>query len=228
MGKREVELACKRENPDRKEGEFDYGCACYESALKAYNSLQEDGHSGLSIRITQNILNRLIDYKPLTPIEDTDDIWDRTKYLDEPDCEAYRCNRMVSLSKYVYKDGIVKYRDQDYVEVYDTDDREHSWKNGFISNLIHEMFPITMPYVSSEEPFKVYIRTFTAYPQPSLMCRVGYDTIHILYGTKPDGKNFAIDRYFKEHDDGIIEIDYDEYIDRYEESEKLKKRPKGE
>ena len=28
--KREVEIACKNENPDRKEGEFDYGCACYE------------------------------------------------------------------------------------------------------------------------------------------------------------------------------------------------------
>ena len=52
---REVELACKRENPDRKEGEFDYGCACYESALKAYKSLMEDGHSGFSIGITKHI-----------------------------------------------------------------------------------------------------------------------------------------------------------------------------
>lgn len=34
--KREVKIACKKENPNRKEGEFDYGCACYESALKAY------------------------------------------------------------------------------------------------------------------------------------------------------------------------------------------------
>lgn len=59
--KREVELACKRENPDRKEGEFDYGCACYESALKAFKSLCEDGHSGFSIGLTKNILNRLID-----------------------------------------------------------------------------------------------------------------------------------------------------------------------
>lgn len=33
--KREVEIACKKENPNRKEGEFDYGCACYESAIKA-------------------------------------------------------------------------------------------------------------------------------------------------------------------------------------------------
>lgn len=34
--KREVEIACKKENPNRKEGEFDYGCACYESAIKAF------------------------------------------------------------------------------------------------------------------------------------------------------------------------------------------------
>lgn len=55
--KREVEIACKRENPDKKEGEFDYGCACYESALKAFESLCEDGHSGMSIGFTKNILN---------------------------------------------------------------------------------------------------------------------------------------------------------------------------
>lgn len=58
--KREVELACQKENPNRKDGEFDYGCACYESALKAFESLCEDGHSGLSIGQTAAILNRLI------------------------------------------------------------------------------------------------------------------------------------------------------------------------
>ena len=39
----EVRIACERENPNRKEGEFDYGCACYESALKAYECLCKDG-----------------------------------------------------------------------------------------------------------------------------------------------------------------------------------------
>lgn len=34
--KREVEIACKKENPNRKESEFNYECACYESALKAF------------------------------------------------------------------------------------------------------------------------------------------------------------------------------------------------
>ena len=31
---KEIKIACKKENPDRAEGEWDYGCACYESALK--------------------------------------------------------------------------------------------------------------------------------------------------------------------------------------------------
>lgn len=69
---REVELACKKENPERKEGEFDYGCACYESALKAFKSLMEDGHSGSSIHLTKEILVRLIEGKVLTPIEEGD------------------------------------------------------------------------------------------------------------------------------------------------------------
>lgn len=71
----EIEIAKKREREaSGVENGWDYGCVCYDSALKAYESLCEDGHSGLSIRITQNILNRLIDGKVLTPIEDTPDM----------------------------------------------------------------------------------------------------------------------------------------------------------
>ena len=35
----EIEIACKHENPDFLSGEWDYGCACYDSALKAFKSL---------------------------------------------------------------------------------------------------------------------------------------------------------------------------------------------
>ena len=65
---REVAIACEKENPNKKDGEFDYGRACYESALKAFKSLCDDGHSGFSIKMTQEILNRLINVQPLTPI----------------------------------------------------------------------------------------------------------------------------------------------------------------
>lgn len=61
--KREIELACERERGNRPKDEFDYGCACYESALKAYKSLLGGGHSGMSIGYTKHILDRLIDGK---------------------------------------------------------------------------------------------------------------------------------------------------------------------
>ena len=114
---KEIEIACKRERRAsgiENDGDWDYGCACYGSALKAYKSLMGDGHSGFSIGMTKHILNRLIDGKPLTPIEDTPDVWnDILDRNDEEGYVCYQCERMSSLFKYVYSDGTVKYKDID-------------------------------------------------------------------------------------------------------------------
>lgn len=119
--KREVKIACKKENPNRKEGEFDYGCACYESAIKAFESLCEDGHSGFSIKMTQAILVRLLDGQPLTPIEDTDDVWNKcSRPKDGP--EVYQCKRMSSLFKDIYADEISKTIRQVSMRVAETQD----------------------------------------------------------------------------------------------------------
>ena len=99
--KNEIEIACKRERGDKDSNEWDYGVACYESAFKAFESLMEDGHSGMSIGFTIQILNRLIAGKPLTPIEDTEDIWKECA-LRNGECTTYQCNRMYSLFKEVY------------------------------------------------------------------------------------------------------------------------------
>ena len=70
--KKEVEMACKRENPNWDGKSFDYGCSCYQSALKAFNSLVSDGHSGCSWGITKQILIRLMNSQPLSPITEQD------------------------------------------------------------------------------------------------------------------------------------------------------------
>ena len=59
---KEIEIACKRERKASgvKNDDWDYSCACYDSALKAYKSLMSDGHSGFSIGLTKHILNRLM------------------------------------------------------------------------------------------------------------------------------------------------------------------------
>ena len=205
--KKEIEIACKKENPDRKEGEWDYGCACYKSALKAFESLMEDGHSGTSIGFTKQILNRLIDGKPLTPIEDTEDIWNFCWSIK--DYKTYQCKRMSSLFKKVYSDGTVKYNDVDRVVVIDIR-KDISWHNGFIDSLIDEKYPIKMPY--SSEKYKVYVEEILYDPKNG-----DFDTIHVVKIKLSNGEYEFVNRYFKEDDNstGFIEINEDEYFERY-------------
>ena len=217
---KEIEIAIKREmtnDPDYVPGEWHYGVACYESAHKAFKSLMEDGHSGTSISITKNILNRLIEGKPLTPIEDTDDVWNPGfEYIDDKKgYTTYQCKRMSSLFKKVFNDGTVEYNDVDrvvYVDVKE-DGHEIHWSNGFITCLINEMFPITIPYIPEDKPYKVYGRDFLYDPKNG-----DYDTMSIDYVYTPKGERIEIDRYFKDNPEGrgMVEIDFKEFRERLE------------
>lgn len=216
--KREVEIACEREKRNGKEGEFDYGCACYESALKAFNCLMEDNHSGMSIGFTKNILNRLIDGKCLTPIEDIDDIW-KYSFNRSDGIKTYQCKRMSSFFKDVYPDGRVKYGDVDRVVKVDITTNT-IWHSGLTDRIVDELYPITMPYVPSDTPFKVYCEDFLTDSKNG-----DYDTVGVLYGIDPDGNRFEINRYFK---DVMIEIDKKEYESRKMMDKKRKETLKGE
>lgn len=210
---REVEIACKRENPDREEGEWDYGCACYESALKAYKSLVEDGHSGFSIRLTQHILNRLIDGKPLVPIEDTDDVWNECGRYGDDKVKHYQCSRMASLFKDVYPDGTVKYSDNDRVVMVEMA-TDTTWHNGLINQIVEELFPLTMPYMPTDKPYRVYCEECLSDPKNG-----DCDTIAVHYILKPDGERVDVNRYFKEGNSVYRcwdEIDRAEYEKREE------------
>ena len=221
--KREVKIACKKENPNRKEGEFDYGCSCYESALKAFESLCDDGHSGFSIKMTQAILNRLLDGKPLTPIEDTDDIWNEC--VRGKGCpETYQCKRMSSLFKYVYSDGTVKYDDVDRSYCVDINNQNCTYSSGLVGRIIDKMFPITMPYLPREESIKVYCEDFLTDKKNG-----DFDTVGVFYAlATTDGKQQKIDinRFFREpksdEKGSWIEISKDEYYERKETARKLK------
>ena len=190
--KREVEIACNKENPNRKEGEFDYGCACYESALKAFKSLYEDGHSGFSIEMTQAILDRLLDGKPLTPIEDTDDVWELCSCSEESS-KSYQCKRMSSLFKDVHADGTIEYDDinRSYCVSIHNPNRIYSF--GLVKRIIDEMLPITMPYMPGE-PIKVYCEKFLTDKKNG-----DFDTVGVFYALKTENgrqEKIKINRFF--------------------------------
>ena len=210
--KREIELACDRERGDRPKDEFDYGCACYASALKAFESLLEDGHSGMSIGYTKHILNRLIDGKVLTPIEDTPEMWnDCARYEYEVGYSTQQCKRMSSLFKDIYDDGTVKYNDVNrFVCTYE-EEPGITWHSGLIDRILHEKFPITMPYMPSDRPFMVYCSEALTDPKNG-----DFDTVAIWYVKKPNGDREEINRFFKEGEDDWIEINEAEYQKRKE------------
>lgn len=216
---REIKIACKHENPDRKEGEWDYGCACYESALKAFNSLCEDGHSGFSISMTKHILNRLIDGKPLTPIEDTEDIWSYA-FDREDGTKVYQCKRMRVFFKHVHLDGTISYSDNDRFYGVNLDSPDITYHNGLIDMVMSEIYPITMPYIPFDKGIKVVCDEFLTDPKNG-----DYDTIGILYYIAPEGERRDINRFFKEGTTihGCLdEIGREEYEERKEMDRKRK------
>ena len=206
---KEIEIACARERAaSENENEWDYGCACYESALKAYKSLMEDEHSGYSIGITKNILVRLIEGKPLTPIEDTPDVWNQvTRYFDDP--AEFQCSRMSSLFKKLHRDGSITFSDVNRVIVTYADNPGIAWHNGTATRIIDEMFPITMPYWSANGRYEVHAEEFLLDPANG-----DYDTVGYIFAKDPNGDIVDIGRYFAEKDGKFVEIDYEEYCER--------------
>lgn len=205
--KREIDLACKKENPKWDGESFDYGCACYQSAYKAFKSICEDGHSGFSIQATKDILNRLIDGKPLTAIEDTPDEWE-DKGFDSNDGITYQNKRMFSLFKTIHKDGSVSYSDNDSYIAYE-EGKEYGFTWKFIGDVFYELFPVKMPYYPPTRPYKVYVKEFLYNPKYG-----DFDTVGILYIIAPDGKRIEVNRFYKETDNGFIRICEKEYQDR--------------
>lgn len=229
----ECRIACKRENPDfdfDNENDWDYGCSCYKSALKAYNSLIEsldkDGHSGYSFSVTKNILMRLIDGLPLTPITDAD--FDLKQFGIERGTEEYpaehpaflkemglkdniQCPRKTSLFKQIALDGTVSYTDVDRAYYVDIENPSDTYNSS--TRFLNEMFPITMPYMPKKEKYVIYTQTFLTDKKHG-----DFDTRGILYVITPDGKKVDVNIFETEGDDHkwkrITKDEYDKLLEK--------------
>ena len=208
----ECRLACKKENPnfDFDSDDFDYGCSCYKSALKAYKSLVEDEHSGMSFSFTRDILERLMRHEPLTPITDDDFKGGNCIYSDKDLQEMglkskIQCPRMSSLFREETVDGEVTYNDLHRACCIDIENPSNVFSSG-IDRVVDELFPIKMPYFPEEGNYKVYVQTFLTDRKNG-----DFDTRGVIYLTTPDGKRIDINRYYTEKAGKMVEISKDEY-----------------
>ena len=208
----ECRLACKKENPnfDFDSNDFDYGCSCYKSALKAYKSLVEDEHSGASFSFTRDILERLMRHEPLTPITD-DDFKGRDSICSDVSLASrglkseIQCPRMSSLFREETIDGEVTYNDLNRACCIDIENPSNVFSSG-IDRVVDELFPIKMPYFPEKGNYKVYVQTFLTDKKNG-----DFDTRGVIYLTTPDGKRIDVNRYYTEKAGKMVEISKDEY-----------------
>lgn len=208
----EREIVLLKEANKLDEGEsFDYVGGCCDSALRAFESLLNDGHSGMSIQITKSILDQLIEGKALTPIEDVPEVWNDIGTFgpeeERSDIKRYQCKRMSSLFKIVYSDGTVLYSDCDRECGVDINNPSMTYSSGTISKIVNEMFPITMPYTPPANPYKVYTEDFL-YDENN----GDFDTVGVFYMITPNGERIEINKFHHyTRDNKEIELTKEQY-----------------
>ena len=186
-----------------------YSEACYNSALRAFESLCKDGHSCDSIRITKQILNRLIDGKPLKAIHDIPEVWNVPDLDISPDKTTYQCKLYSALFKKVDNNGNISYSEVRRARGRDADNGVE-YTSGLLTRIIDEMYPITMPYYPTSRPYIFITRDFLYDPKAG-----DFDTVGVYEMIKPDGDKVEINRWFAEKDGKFVEISKDEYLDRF-------------
>ena len=200
--KNEIDLACSNEN--------EYGKAIYNSAAKAYMSLSKDGHSGFSIGITRQILNRMLKHKPLTPLTGADDEWSRC--VERNDDEGYTCyqnKRYSALFKRVYDNGEIEYSDVDKFTCEDVNNSNIRYYARYIIKRVEHLYPISMPYMPNDEPIVIYTEEFLFNPNMG-----DYDTVAIMYLREPNGTKIDINIFLADKGNKMEEISEEEYLER--------------
>lgn len=116
---------------------------------------------------------------------------------------------MSSLFKKVDKDGKVAYSDIDRVYGVNIDNPDVSFHSGFLTRLIDTISPISMPYLPSTKRFRVTCDEFLVDPKNG-----DYDTVAYLDILTPDGKTIELNRYFKEENGQMVQIEKAEFDER--------------
>jgi hypothetical protein len=190
--KNEVRIAMEKERKaaDKDDGiGVGYVSACYDSALKAYHSLCEDGHSGMSWGVTASILTKLLYEAPLTPIEEDEDCWGSKDSFSGEE----QCLRRFSLFRRKQKDGTYKYHDIDLVAtdyVYTDHISAFGSKNG---DMICEMLYgelIKFPYCPSKERYRVRMIEFDNIHEN------GKPIYYVIFAQKPNGERTWLNDFY--------------------------------
>lgn len=182
---------------------LDYVVECYRSALRAYETMAADGHSGMSWSLTRQILNRLMEGKPLKGLNsypDRPEEWGERSHWTVGDGAMLSNIRYPALSYRVNASGKAIYHDTDRWVFEAPDCPNIPWHNGFLSNYLDEKFPIQFPYC----PVTIHVRVEDILTDPA---HGDFDAMRIIDFADPEtGRKVCVNAYFEEVDGKWQEI----------------------
>lgn len=187
---REVELYKKDRNYD----EDGYIMDIYDSALKAFKYLCEDGHSGSSIGLTLNVLTRFVKGLPLTYVTEETAEWKEIESYHDDVIRQYRSDRISGFYKYVRLvngEEVFDYNHLDRIVCVNINNPASTYYSGLVNKLFNELHPIKMPYYPLSTSIKVYCEDFLYDKSHG-----DFDTVGVFYAIYPDGTIENINRFF--------------------------------
>lgn len=185
----------------------------YEEAEKILLKLLSEDYGMNNIHEIMSIIGRLVNRKPLTPIEDKEEEWYVEKKPILPkNCKGISCgNRITPLVKYTKMDDEVKYIDMDRVECVNLKTRK-VFESSFITELVYNMYPITLPYYIPDKNYRVYL-SFDDRVAEWVVLGI-FRAVWVERLETPNGDIVPIDKCFKYklgNGGNYIEITKDEY-----------------
>ena len=194
----EIKLVCK----DFKS----YGGATFDAALKAYKALMRCGLTGFQYPYARDILEKLINEIPLSPITDED-------FVDANCLGVYggvkttQCRRRYSLFRDETKDGKVSYHDNNRCICINAENPSECFSSG-VSKFIDAIFPITMPYVPIKGQYKVYVKTWLTDESHG-----DFDVHEVIGFEDPNGKWFDYNLFEYYGDDNVEIVTSEERVE---------------
>lgn len=209
---------------------------CYKmvvnEAVKIFNELEDIQHTEESKVMVKRFLSRLIEDKPLSPIEDRDDMWDEVGSHAGEDGEVtlYINKRLRTLYKRevrdIKKDVLIEktYHDPTRVTCINIIDGKEVILS-IVNDYVDEYFPIKFPYFPTDK----YIVNVILFNHKNPLEDGEEDTICIETIIDPDHKVMFPDVYYalnEKHD--WCKIDGSKYSKRFNEYYKnISKKPEA-
>lgn len=191
----------------------------YEEAYNSYCYLIDQLKDEDKPDFVKMILKSLMSGYPLTPIIEDEEYWTQVCGIDTSadlnvNTSEFYCTRYPSLHKFVnLKDNTKKYIDYNQFTCVDIHSN-NTYIGGIACSVLRDTLPITMPYNPESSKIRIYTEDFLYDSENG----GDFDTVGVLCYKTTMGQVIPVKRYFKETNDGFVEIDQKEYIERRKDS----------